>query len=58
MNTILLWFWGVTFAATVLWWVIMLFRVAFIGPVELSAMFRSLNQSHKDGTSTESPRSS
>ena len=56
MDTILLWFWTGVFAATVLWWVIMLFRVAFIGPFELLAMFRSLNQSHNDETSAESNR--
>ena len=56
MYDFLLWCWICTIAATVLWWVIMLFRVAFIGPVELSAMFRSLNQSHNDETSAESNR--
>ena len=56
MDNVLLWFWVGTFVATLLWWVIMLFRVAFIGPMELLAMFRSLNQSHKDETPAESNR--
>ena len=51
MDNVLLWFWTGIFAATVLWWLIMLFRVAFIGPIELLAMFRSLNQSHEGETS-------
>lgn len=42
MYDVLLWFWTAVLAATVLWWAIMLFRVAFIGPLELLAMFRSL----------------
>ena len=46
MDNVLLWFWTGTFVATILWWLIMLFRVAFIGPVELLAMFRSLNKAN------------
>lgn len=45
MDSVLLWFWTGLFFATVLWWAVMLVRVAFIGPVELLAMFRKLNQS-------------
>lgn len=44
MDTILLWFWTGVLLSTALWWVMMLFRVAFIGPFELRAMFRSLNR--------------
>jgi hypothetical protein len=57
MYQFLLWCWVGILVATVLWWLIMLFRVAFIGPVELLAMFRSIDQSHKDETSAESDRS-
>jgi hypothetical protein len=52
-----LWFWACTFAATVLWWVVMLFRVALIGPVELLAMFRSLQKPHEDETLANQNRS-
>ena len=54
MDNILQWFWTAVFAATILWWVIMLFCVGFIGPFELLAMFRKLNQSHEDDTAAES----
>lgn len=54
MDNVLLWFWTGTLLATVLWWLIMLVRVAFIGPIELRAMFRSLNQSHEGDASTKS----
>lgn len=57
MDNILLWLWTSVLAATVLWWVVMLFCVAFIGPFEILAMFRSLNQSHQDDASSESNRS-
>ena len=48
MNDVLLWFWTAVLAATVLWWVIMLFCVAFFGPGELRDMFRTLNKPHED----------
>ncbi len=54
MDSVLLWFWTGLFFATVLWWAVMLVRVAFIGPVELLAMFRKLNQSDAARTSAES----
>jgi hypothetical protein len=54
MDSILLWFWTGVFAATVLWWLIMLICVAFIGPGELRAMFRTLKQSHTDESTAES----
>ena len=57
MDNVLLWFWTGILAATVLWWAVMLVRVAFIGPIELLAMFRSLNQSHKDEAVAESNHS-
>ncbi len=41
MDSVLLWFWMGLFFATVLRWAVMLVRVAFIGPVELLAMFRN-----------------
>ena len=48
MNNILLWFWTGAVSAAVLWWITMLFCVAFIGPLELRRMFRNLNKSHED----------
>ena len=48
MYDILLWFWTGAFFATVAWWVIMWFLVAFVGPVELARMARKLNQSTDD----------
>jgi hypothetical protein len=56
MENILLWFWTILLAATVGWWVIMLFRVALIGPAELRAMFRSLNEAREDKKSANSDR--
>jgi len=44
MDAVLLWIWSGVLAATVVWWLVMLFRVALIGPAELLHMFRSLNQ--------------
>jgi hypothetical protein len=44
MDNTFLWFWAGALLATVLWWIVMLFRVAFIGPAELLAMFRILER--------------
>lgn len=44
MDQIFLWLWTAVLLATVVWWLIMLVCVAFIGPVELKAMFRKLTQ--------------
>jgi hypothetical protein len=50
MDHILLWFWTGILVATILWWLMMLIRVAFIGPVELLAMFHSLDRSSNSET--------
>jgi hypothetical protein len=56
MDTILLGCWAGVLLATVLWWLIMLVRGAFIGPFELLAMFRKLNQPEENGISAEHDR--
>lgn len=50
MDTILLWTWTGILYATVLWWLVMWIRVAFIGPSELLAMFRQLGTTTKEET--------
>ena len=48
MHDVLLWFWTGAIVAVVLWWVVMLLVVGFVGPVELARMARGLNRSSDD----------